>query len=78
MRYALLLGNATTTAKVGYFLQQHRDVLMVEESHLARLRKQRPKEPHYTDRRAGSGKFLADWNLVVPTEVAERSWEAVR
>ena len=78
VRYTLLLGNATTTAKVGYFLQQHREALMVEESHLTRLREHRPKEPHYTNRRAGSGKFLSDWNLVVPREVAERSWEAVR
>jgi predicted transcriptional regulator of viral defense system len=76
--YALLPDNATTTAKVGFFLQQHRDVLMVEETHLARLREHRPKQPHYTNRRAGSGVFLADWNLVVPREVAERSWEAVR
>jgi predicted transcriptional regulator of viral defense system len=78
VRYTLLLSNATTTAKVGYFLQQHRKALMVEESHLARLREHRPKEPHYTNRRSGSGKFLADWNLVVPREVAEQSWEAVR
>ena len=29
MRYVLALGNATTAAKVGFFLDQHRDALMV-------------------------------------------------
>ena len=34
VEYALLLGNATTAAKVGLFLEQHREPLMVEEKHL--------------------------------------------
>lgn len=38
IEYTLLLNNATTTAKVGFYLQQHRETLMVEELHLARLR----------------------------------------
>jgi len=37
IEYATILGNATTAAKVGFFLEQHRDSLMVEEGHLARL-----------------------------------------
>jgi predicted transcriptional regulator of viral defense system len=34
LEYALLLNNATTIAKVGYFLDQHRERLMVEDGHL--------------------------------------------
>lgn len=76
VEYALLLGNATTTAKVGYYLQTHRGPLMVTDEHLARLRKHRPRAPHYLDRDAGGATRLAsEWNLVVPVEIAERAWE---
>ena len=36
--YTRLLGNATTAAKVGFFLEQHRKPLMVQEAHLDALR----------------------------------------
>ena len=32
VEYALLLDNATTVARVGFFLEQHRDTLMVDEA----------------------------------------------
>ena len=76
VEYALLLGNATTAAKVGFFLDQHRKPLMVEDRHLEPLKKHRPKRPHYMDRsRRLAGRLIAEWNLVVPLLVAERSWE---
>ena len=78
VEYALLLDNATTVAKVGFFLEQHRDSLMVEDAHLDPLRERRPHNPHYLvrgDRK--SGRLLSDWNLVVPVEVLERSWAEV-
>jgi predicted transcriptional regulator of viral defense system len=76
VEYALLLGNATTVAKAGYFLDQHRQALMVEDVHLEPLRSRRPKRPHYMDRsRRGNGRLVSEWNLVVPVYVAERSWE---
>ena len=76
VEYALLLGNATTIAKVGLFLDQHRETLMVGESHLQTLRASRPQRPHYMERDASKkGRFISDWNLVVPIEILERSWE---
>ena len=39
--YALKLGSAVTVAKVGFFLEQHREELMLEESHLERLQRAR-------------------------------------
>ncbi len=76
--YALLLGNATTNAKVGFFLDQHRDALMIEERHLRPLRDRRPRQPHYLDRaRRKPGCLIAKWNLVVPRDVFERSWAEV-
>lgn len=38
IEYTLLLENATTAAKVGFFLEQHKEALMVEASHLDPLR----------------------------------------
>ena len=78
IEYALLLGNATTIAKVGYYLEQHRESLMVEEIHLTPLRDHRPRQPHYMDSsNRKSGKLVADWNLVVPVALFERTWGEV-
>ena len=78
VEYALLLDNSTTASKVGFFLDQHREELMVDECHLGALRERRPRQPHYLDRnRRGPGRLVAQWNLVVPMEVAERSWAEV-
>jgi predicted transcriptional regulator of viral defense system len=84
IEYAILLGNATTVSKVGFYLEQHREALMVDSAHLKRLQARRPKEPHYLearDRRTNAKRrpvaFLSNWNLIVPQELVERSWEAV-
>jgi len=74
--YVDLLGNATTAAKVGFFLEQHRESLMVDETYLKTLRERRPRQPHYLERsRRQAGHLVADWNLVVPEEVYGRTWE---
>lgn len=80
IKYSVLLGNATTIAKVGFFLEQHRQTLMVEDSHLRRLRKHAPQSPHYASGRNSKHpqKFLPHWNLIVPSRVVERAWEEVR
>ena len=77
VEYALLLDNATTLARVGFFLEQHRDTLMVDEAHLACLRRHRPGQTHYLDRARRGGRLVPTWNLVVPTDVLERSWAEV-
>ena len=78
VEYALLLGNATTIAKVGFFLWQHREALMAEEAHLQALKTARPKKAHYMSRPSKKpGRFMADLNLIVPTEIVERSWAEV-
>lgn len=78
VKYALLLGNATTIAKVGLYLEQHHEALMVTNAHLKRLRSHRPANAHYLDRgRRGPGRFVSGWNLVVPETVLERSWQEV-
>ena len=78
VEYALLLGNATTGAKVGFYLEQHREPLMVEDYHLKALRDLKPRQPHYLDRaKRTSGHLLSEWNLVVPRELLERAWGEV-
>lgn len=78
VNYALLLENATTVGKVGFFLEEHRDRFMVEDDHLAALRAHRPRSPHYMIRTTrGSGRLIPEWNLVVPLAILERSWEEV-
>jgi predicted transcriptional regulator of viral defense system len=78
VEYALLLGNATTVAKVGFFLEQHREPLMVEEKHLKPLHDLLPRQPHYLNRdKRESGRLVSEWNLVVPSEVLERRWMEV-
>lgn len=75
--YTSKLGSALTAARVGFFLDQHRETLMVEESHLERLRKLRPRQPRYLDARRKPGKLVAPWNLIVPEEILGRTWEEV-
>ena len=69
-----LLRNATTAARVGFYLEQHAQALQVDEAHLRSLRRLRPAQPRYMDRSRG-GKWVAAWNLVVPRAVFDRSWE---
>ncbi|MBV2137119.1 MAG: type IV toxin-antitoxin system AbiEi family antitoxin domain-containing protein [Candidatus Thiodiazotropha sp. (ex Ctena orbiculata)] len=74
--YVLMLHSATAAAKVGFFFEQHREALMVDDARLELLRKHVPKQPCYLDRsRRESGKLVSSWRLVVPPAVLERTWE---
>lgn len=76
VQYALLLQNATTIAKVGFFLQQHQEQFSVKDNQLAELKSFIPVKPHYGERSQGvQNKFLPEWNLIMPLQVVERSWE---
>src|SRR5665213_1990266 len=76
--YAPLLDNATTAAKVGFFLEQNRDRLSVGDAHLEPLRQLRPKHPTYLERgRKGPGSLVKTWNLIVPDAVQTRAWQEV-
>ena len=76
LKYALLLTNSTTIAKLGFFLETHREALMVPEHYLEELHKHCPAKPHYMDRNQNQPqKMIAKWNLVVPLSLINRSWE---
>jgi predicted transcriptional regulator of viral defense system len=75
--YARKLGSAVAAARVGFFLEQHRDALMVEDAHLDRLALLAPDQPRYFDPGRRPGKLVSRWNLVVPEQILSRSWEEV-
>ena len=74
--YTFLLGNSSTAAKVGFYLEQHQRELMADDTHLDRLRQHIPKQPTYMARNT-KGRLVKGWNLVVPSQVLDRSWEEV-
>ena len=73
--YTLRLGSALTAARVGFFLEQHREEWMVEGKHLEPLVRVAPAQPRYLGPDRESGKLIRPWNLVVPEYVLERRWE---
>lgn len=76
LKYALLLANSTTIAKLGFFLETHRETLMIPEHYLEELRKHCPVKPHYMDRNQSEPqKMVSKWNLVVPLSLINREWE---
>lgn len=78
IEYVQLLGNATTAAKVGFFLEQHKEQLMVDDKYLEKLKKACPKSPHYLDVfKKSKSRLIKKWNLIVPEEVLEKNWEEI-
>lgn len=76
LTYLRALGNATTVARVGWFLDSHREQFMIEEGQLRELHALQPTKPVYFDRTySGPTRFVPDWNLVVPVYIAEAGWE---
>jgi len=65
---------------VGFYLEQHAEQLMVEESYLCRLGAHIPKTAHYLDcsARGESSRLAEGWNLMVPERIQNRTWQEVR
>lgn len=76
VEYALLLHNTTTIAKVGFFLETHREEWMVQDSYLNELQRYIPKKPLYLERGLKEPhKLIIRWNLIVPRSIINRQWE---
>lgn len=74
--YALLLENATTIAKVGFYLEQRKKELAIDKKQLDILKKNCPVSPHYMDDvHKGQYRLIKDWNLMVPLSLINRDWE---
>ncbi len=76
LAYVTSLGSAIAAARVGFFLDQHREALMVEGKHLDKFRELMPAQPRYFDPGREPGKLVSAWNLIVPERVLNRNWEA--
>jgi predicted transcriptional regulator of viral defense system len=77
VEYAARIDSALTVARVGFFLEQHQEELMVEERYLERLSELSPAQPRYLDNRREPGQLVTRWNLIVPERVLKRSWQEV-
>jgi predicted transcriptional regulator of viral defense system len=76
VRYALALENATTIARIGYFLEQHRTMISANEAILRRLERGKPRSKHYLERsHRVDAHFIKRWNLVVPDSIWKWSAE---
>ncbi len=74
--YTLMLDNATTVAKVGFFLEQRPEHLAVQSSITDQLLPYLPTQPHYIDRsQRKDGKLIKKWQLIVPAEILEQRWK---
>ena len=71
-------GGPALRAKVGFFLDQHRELWGIDNCDLDQFR---PKDPgpavHLDPAPLELTHYVEDWNLVVPVEVVERQWELV-
>jgi predicted transcriptional regulator of viral defense system len=75
IEYVSLLENATTAAKVGYFLDKHRENLLLHDDDLKPLKQLSPKNPHYmVKKKQDAAKYIRDWNLIVPEEIHNTTW----
>ncbi len=74
---ALQRESALLAARVGFYLEQHREALMVEDHHLAALREHAPAQKRYLGPDREAGRVVKGWNLVVPERVLNRSWSEV-
>jgi predicted transcriptional regulator of viral defense system len=78
IEYVLLLENSTTAAKVGFYLDQHREDLMINNADLKPLHRLRPRQPHYLERgRRRVSRWVKKWNLMVPDEILNQTWGEV-
>jgi predicted transcriptional regulator of viral defense system len=75
LKYLNLRGQKNLFARVGFFLEQHREQFHVEESFLQMLERQKPTQPLYWDRSRKGGVIKNRWNLIVPEAVDQRKWE---
>lgn len=62
-------------ARTGLFLEQHREDLQVEDSLLQHLAQNVTAQPVYWTQLRKGGVLMKRWNLIVPENVRDRSWE---
>jgi len=74
--YVRILESRVLAAKVGFFLERHKEELAVPDALLGRLRDLTPRVPVYMER-GRSGRAVSGWNLLAPVALLEGDWGAV-
>jgi len=77
VEYVKLLDNATTAAKVGFFLEQRKEALMVDDKYFNQLKALVPKQPHYFNAKEKKGRLMKGWNIIVPQYILDKTWQEV-
>ena len=62
-------------ARVGFFLEQHREDIHVEKSLLRELAQNVPAQAVYWTQQSKRGVLVKPWNLIVPEAIRNRTWE---
>ncbi len=76
IRYCLKLDNSRLVAKVGFILEQRKGAFAVTDQQLAPLLATKPKSPEYLSQRTHrNGVLIKKWNLIVPKNILNQSWE---
>jgi len=75
LKYLNMRGQKNLFARVGFFLEQHREQFHIEETFLQTLERHKPVQPLYWDRSRKGGVIKNRWNLIVPEAVDLRTWE---
>ena len=74
--YTVLLTNSSTAAKVGFYLERHQRELMVDDTHFRPTPRTCPQAAnvHGAECHGDSGEAV---DLLVPSQVLDRSWEEI-
>lgn len=76
LEYTLALDVATTSAKVGFYLEQRKKELNIDESLLKQLEINCPNTPQHMNNASRSQcKLIKRWNLMVPASIINSEWE---
>lgn len=75
VRYCLLHKNHRLAAKVGFFLEQRKGFLAVNDSVVKPLLDFKPLAPQYIYNKKAPSSYIKKWNLIVPRSLLEQSWE---
>jgi predicted transcriptional regulator of viral defense system len=75
LKYLTLRRKKILFARVGFFLEQHREQFQIEESFLRKLEINKPVQPLYWERSCRGGVIKNRWNLIVPEAIDQRKWK---
>jgi predicted transcriptional regulator of viral defense system len=72
-RYLKLMDQHILYSAVGWFLENHPEVLGQEQAFLQRLEKHVPRQPLYLGKRQPGGRLEPRWNIVIPPYLSSKT-----